>query len=107
MPRGGCTLTPNAESLQRDEAEGERADTSHSTLLRKLVEFLTHVLVQTWKFTMHGHATEQAQSSGHATERAQSQAHNMIKDEFEDMVYEMVVTWPNTPGKQTYYTEPV
>ena len=96
----------NAETLQREEAEADRADNSMESLLWKLVEFLTHVLQQTWTFTMHGHATEQAQSSGHATERARSQAHNMIEEECEDIVFEEVVTWSQTLDKQTLYTEP-
>ena len=87
MQRSGCTLIPNAESLQRDEAEAERADNTYNTLLQKLVQFLTQVLVQTWKLTMQGHATK----------RAHSQPQNVIEDECRNMVFETVVTWAHSP----------
>ena len=99
-------MWPDVKNLQRKEAEADRADNTYVSLVWKLVEFLTHVMQQTWTLTMQGHATGQAQSSGHATKQAQSQADNTIEEECEEIVYEIVITWFNTPSKQKYYTEP-
>jgi len=95
----------NAKTLQKREAQANRADTSIVTLCWNLLEFLTYVLRETWNLRSSVyHATEQAQSSGHATEQTQSQRYNIIEEDCENIVFDTIAS--GSFFEQTFYDEP-
>ena len=71
-PGDRAILKPNAETLQKKDAQADRADDSLENLSFKLGEFLLTLLHDMWSTPRGIHATEQAKSSGHATEQAKS-----------------------------------
>jgi len=105
MPSSQLTSKPNAETLQKREAQADRADTSIENLCWNLLEFLTYVLRETWNLRSSVyHATEQAQSSGHATEQTQSQRYNIIEEDCENIVFATIAS--GSFFEQTFYDEP-
>ena len=48
MPSSQFTSKPNAETLQKREAQADRADTSIENSCWNLLEFQTYVLRETW-----------------------------------------------------------
>jgi len=89
MPRSQWTSKPNAKTLQKREAQSNRADANLDTLCWTLMEFLMYVLLKAWNLRSSVyHATEQAQSSGHATEQTQSQRYNISEEDCENIVFD-------------------
>lgn len=96
------TFKPNAETLQKKEAQADRADTSMEQLSWNLLEFLTYVLQEAWDCygAGPGEATEEAQSSGHATEQAQSMPF------LEEIVFDKISEWSSRRHPTNHYDEP-
>ena len=96
------TFKPNAETLQKKEAQADRADTSMEQLSWDLLEFLTYVLQEAWDCygAGPGEATEEAQSSGHATEQAQSMPF------LEEIVFDKIAEWSSRRHPTNHYDEP-
>ena len=96
------TFKPNAETLQKKEAQADRADTSMEQLSWDLLEFLTYVLQEAWDCygAGPGEATEEAQSSGHATEQAQSMPF------LEEIVFDKISEWSSRRHPSNHYDEP-
>ena len=102
MPRSQWTSKPNAKTLQKREAQANRADTSILTLCSNLLEFLTYVLRETWNVRSSVyHAIEQAQSLSHATQQTQSQRHD---EDCENIVFDTIAS--ESFFEQTFYDEP-
>ena len=93
-------MKPNAETLQKTEAQADRADTSMINLCTKLSEFLTYVLREAWNWPSHDHATEQAQSSD------QSQSDIVYDEDCVDIVYDEIEEWAGRLLDQNFYDEP-
>ena len=92
MPRSQWTSKPNAKTLQKREAQANRADANLDTLCWTLMGFLMYVLLKAWNLRSSVyHATEQAQSSGHATEQTQSQRYNISEEDCENIVFDTFV----------------
>ena len=102
-------LEPDAETLQKTEAQADGADTSMENLAWKLFEILKDVSEETWDWPT-GHATEQAQSSsqasGHATEPAQPQEDQFLEDECDEAIYKKILQWFLAHKESVYYNEP-
>ena len=92
----------NAETLQKREAQANRADTSILTLCSNLLECLTYVLRETWNVRSSlYHAIEQAQSLSHASQQTQSQKHD---EDCENIVFDTIAS--ESFFVQTFYDEP-
>jgi len=93
MPRSQWTSKPNAKTLQKREAQANRADANLDTLCWTLIEFLMYVLRKAWNLRSSVcHAPEQAQSSGHATEQTKSQKNSISKDDCENIVVHILAS---------------
>jgi len=92
----------NAETLQKREAQANRADTSILTLCSNLLECLTYVLRETWNVRSSlYHAIEQDQSLSHASQQTQSQKHD---EDCENIVFDTIAS--ESFFVQTFYDEP-
>jgi len=92
----------NAKTLQKREAQANRADTSILTLCSNLLECLTYVLRETWNVRSSlYHAIEQAQSLSHASQQTQSQKHD---EDCENIVFDTIAS--ESFFVQTFYDEP-
>ena len=89
-------MKPNAETLQKKDAQADRADDTMENLSFKLGEFLSTLLHDMWNAPRGSHATEQAKSSSSVAEEVSSDkvwslldSGNMVcEDDCEDIVFE-------------------
>ena len=91
------SFSSSSRALQHLDREptAYEADTSMEHLSLKLVEFITCMSQEIWEL-----------SPSRATEQAQRQEDTLLKDDFDDCIYEKISLWADRPAEHAFYTEP-